>query len=124
MKIREYPLRVGVTKIYAPITKILSVKEKNNQILMWAETEKRDKNSIFIFLTVENDWDLSKIPYFSFAKYLTTVLIQGKPRHIYFYHKPGEVYLDRDEEKVLEAFNNAIIQGIPEPSHKKKTNNK
>lgn len=113
MKIREYQLKSGVTKIYAPIEKILSVQAKGHEIFLWAETGKRDKNSLFLFVTLDNDQNLKELPYFEFAKYLNTVFINGKPKHIYFYHQPGKKYLDREIDEYNEAFFEAISHGIP-----------
>jgi hypothetical protein len=91
MKIREYPIKNGVTKIFAPIEKILTVQAKGHEIFMWAEVGKREKNNMFIFITLDNDQNLKDIPYFEFAKYLNTVFINGKPKHVYFFHSPGKL---------------------------------
>lgn len=110
-KIREYPLNIGSTKIYAPISKILSVQEKNGQICLWAENKRPQPNHYFIFLTIPNDVDVDKIAYFEHAKYITTVLMgeEQKPLHVYMYHQPGKIFLPKELEREEQTFFDTFI---------------
>jgi uncharacterized protein (DUF1919 family) len=110
-KIREYKLRLGGTKIIAPITKILSVQEVDGEIRLWAETNRAKGNHLFIFITVGSDFNVEKIPHFDKAKYLNTVVLgeNKTPYHIYFFHQPGEQFLQREQDAVKDAFFDAIF---------------
>lgn len=99
MRIKEYNLKIGTNQIYGPITKILSVQSVEDKIKLWVEVGKRYHNNYFLFFIVENDVNLKDIPYFEHAKYLNTVIVKGKPLHVYFFQQAGKAFLERDKDK-------------------------
>ena len=114
-KIREYKLLKNGAKIIAPITKILSVQEKDGGISVWAETNKLNGNNLFVFVVVPNGWDIEQLPHYKKAKYLNTVLLDNEAFHVYFYHAPGKKFLQRElEEESVVFFDSVFGDGIKE----------